>query len=124
MPVTSIFPRLFKGPAARRRLIVSMGVALLVAVGELLIWQFDANHRAETEKELLSQLVDARALMEAEISEGLYITIGLASFIQSQNGQPDYGEIESWMAALFGQTCHPRLFQGPDLRPVREGGQQ
>ena len=117
MPVTSIFPRLFKGPAARRWLIVSMGVALLVAVGELLIWQFDANHRAETEKELLSQLVDARALMEAEISEGLYITTGLASFIQSQNGQPDYGEIESWMAALFGQTRHLRnIGIAPDNR--------
>ena len=108
MPETSILPRLFKGVAARRWLIVSMGVAFLVATGELLIWQFDANRRAETEKELLSQLVDARALMEAEISEGLYITIGLGSFIKSQNGEPDYGEIERWMAALFRQARHLR----------------
>ena len=89
-------------------LVAAVGLALLVGVTELVVWQFDSNRRAEAEKRLLAQLVDARALLEAEVSEGIYITLGLDSFIQSQEGQPDFEQIESWMESLFGHTRHLR----------------
>ena len=81
---------------------------LLVGVGELVLTQFDLNRRAEAQSRLLSQLVDARALLEAEVSEGIYVTIGLESFIESQKGDPDFKKIKLWMASLFEQTRHLR----------------
>ena len=87
---------------------MGLGFALLVGVGELVVRQYDLNRRAETESRLLSQLVDARALLEAEVSEGIYVTIGLESFIESQGGEPDFNDIERWMESLFGHTRHLR----------------
>lgn len=101
----------------RRWLIVAVGFALFVGLGEFLVWQFDANRRVEAENRLLSRLADARALLEAEVSEGIYITIGLEGFIQSQEGQPDFEEIGRWMESLFGHTRHLRnIGLAPDNR--------
>ena len=101
----------------RTALSIALGLVLLVGVTELVVWQIDSNRRTETEKRLLSRLVDARALLEAEVSEGIYITIGLESFIQSEAGQPDFDQIESWMESLFGHTRHLRnIGIAPDNR--------
>ena len=86
------------------RLLAIGGLALLIVAIELLLQPLAYSLRSDAEQRLLSQASDARALLEAELSEGVYVTIGMESFIQSRGGQPDWDDIEAWMALLFEHT--------------------
>ena len=55
-------------------------VVILALITEIFVWQIDTSLEAAAEARLLEQASDARALLEAEVSEGIYITIGLESW--------------------------------------------
>lgn len=79
-------------------------IAGLILVAELLVQPLYYSLRSDAEAQLLSKAGDARALLEAELSEGIYITIGLESFIQSQQGNPEIDDIKRWLGLLFEHT--------------------
>jgi len=85
--------------------VVFVALALVI---EVVVWQLDNGLKVEAENRLLEEASDARALLEAEISEGIYITIGLESFIRSRNGELPLNEVRLWMATLFENTRHLR----------------
>ncbi|XOZ32615.1 ATP-binding protein [Halomonadaceae bacterium KBTZ08] len=101
----------------RKWLTTVLVFTLLIASAELIVWQFWKNQRANMGRTLVSQSSDARALLEAEISEGIYITVGLESFIQGYGGNPEFSALQRWMAALFDHTDHLRnIGIAPDNR--------
>lgn len=83
-------------------------VVIIALITEVFVWQLDTSFEAATEARLLEQASDARALLEAEVSEGIYITIGLESFIRSREGQLPVNELDNWLATLFENTRHLR----------------
>lgn len=92
-------------------------VTFLMASAELVTWQVRENQRTDMGRALVSQSSDARALLEAELSEGIYITVGLESFIQGYGGDPELSALQRWMAALFDHTDHLRnIGIAPDNR--------
>lgn len=92
----------------RRLMLAATCAAIILLTTELFVWQLDTSLSTATEARLLEQASDARALLEAEISEGIYITIGLQSFIRSRQGELAVKELELWLAALFENTKHLR----------------
>jgi signal transduction histidine kinase len=92
-------------------------IAALILLVEGLVWQLDKGLTADRENSLLEEASDMRALLEAEISEGIYITIGLESFIRSRDGEFLVSDVERWMATLFENTRHLRnIGIAPDNR--------
>jgi signal transduction histidine kinase len=88
--------------------VLAVVVVALILVTEVLVWQLDTGLKADAENRLLEEASDIRALLEAEISEGIYITIGLESFISSRGGALPLEDVQLWMAALFDNTRHLR----------------
>lgn len=83
-------------------------VVILALITEIFVWQIDTSLEAAAEARLLEQASDARALLEAEVSEGIYITIGLESFIRSREGRLPVDDLDRWLATLFENTKHLR----------------
>ena len=87
---------------------VAILILILALVIELLVWQLDTILRADVENQLVEEASDDRAFLEAQISEGIYITIGLESFIASRGGELPLNDMQLWMANLFDNTRHLR----------------
>lgn len=92
-------------------------ILILALVIELPVWQLDTVLKADIESQLVEEASDDRAFLEAQISEGIYITIGLESFIASRGGELPLNDMQLWMANLFANTRHLRnIGIAPDNR--------
>jgi signal transduction histidine kinase len=83
-------------------------VLVMLVVTELLVYEIDSLLSQQARAELLDEAVEARTVIQDEITEGIYITIGLDSFIVSQDGTVVMEDIAVWMSELFAITPHLR----------------
>lgn len=91
----------------------------LLALGllEVLAWLVHEREHSHAQQELAQRSGEARAVLEGEINASIYLSSGLATYIQSQNGHIDDAGLLPWMRALVEQGRHIRnIGLAPDNR--------
>lgn len=89
-----------------------MGLPVMVLASVLLVELLLIPYRSWLKTEQTRQLNQKGAAITAdiinELSEPLYISIGVASYIQSLNGNLAEGALDAWLSKLFPFTSHTR----------------
>lgn len=81
---------------------------LLLLFAEMLLWQVQQRQLSVEREHLAQRATDARAILEGELNEGVYLTIGIESFLQSKQGQINEDDLRAWMDNLFHRSTHIR----------------
>jgi signal transduction histidine kinase/sensor domain CHASE-containing protein len=83
-------------------------IALLILMSELTIWQAIRIHEVEIQEYLANRGSEARAKLESELNAALHLTIGMTSYIQSQEGQFQPERLTTWISNLIQNSRHVR----------------
>tara|TARA_R110000764_G_scaffold8776_4_gene28982 strand:- start:3243 stop:4802 length:1560 start_codon:yes stop_codon:yes gene_type:complete len=85
-----------------RSLLRSLLAMLLIGVLviEVLMWQIEASARSQAAQQLLSRGSDVRSALETRLRDGIYLSRGLVSFLQSQQGLRDAARVQAWLASM------------------------
>lgn len=90
---------------------------LLLLFAETLLWQVEQRQLSSDKSSLAQRATDARAVLEGELNEGVYLTIGIESFLQSKQGKIQEDDLRAWMDSLFHRNTHIRnIGLAPDNR--------
>ncbi|MEH6566795.1 MAG: ATP-binding protein [Halopseudomonas sp.] len=89
------------GPLLRPLLALLLVGALII---EVLIWQVGISTRSQAAQQLLSRGAEVRSALETRLRDGIYLTRGLVSFLQSQNGLRDPERVEAWLASMRNEV--------------------
>ena len=81
-----------------RSLLAMLLIGVLVI--EVLVLQIGMSARSQTGQQLLSRAAEVRAALETRLRDGIYLSRGLVSFLQSQHGLRDPDRVEAWLASM------------------------
>ncbi len=84
-------------PLLRTLLLILLLGALLI---ELLLWQIGVSARSQSSQELLLRGAEVRSALETRLRDGIYLSRGLVSFLQSQRGLQEPEKVEAWLASM------------------------
>lgn len=89
-----------------RPLLRSLLAMLLIGVVviEVLVWQLGVSARSQAGQQLLLRGSEVRAALETRLRDGIYLSRGLVSFLQSQNGLRDPDRVEAWLASMWQEV--------------------
>jgi len=89
-----------------RPLLRSLLAMLLIGIVviEVLVWQIGMSARSQTGQQLLLRGAEVRAALETRLRDGIYLSRGLVSFLQSQNGLLDPSRVEAWLASMWQEV--------------------
>ncbi|GGX43799.1 sensor histidine kinase [Saccharospirillum salsuginis] len=74
-----------------------------VALVEFLHWEIGEQRRQDQYQRLVQVGADVRAQMEARLSSALFLSTGLVTYIESQKGDIDGGEMTRWLSRMLEQ---------------------
>lgn len=105
-------------PAFRR---LAVGLLLLAAVGVAVVegisWQLRLLEREQVEHDLVIRASDVRSALETRLRDGIYLTRGLVSFLNSQRGMQEPEAIQQWLASMLADAPYIRnIGVAPDNR--------
>lgn len=105
-------------PAFRR---LAAGLFLLAAVGVAVVegasWQLRLLEREQVEHDLVIRASDVRSALETRLRDGIYLTRGLVSFLNSQGGMQEPEAIQQWLASMLADAAYIRnIGIAPDNR--------
>lgn len=95
---------------AYRGLLTSLAVLLLlgVVVIEVAVRELARIERQGVEHALLTRAADVRSSLETRLNHSIYLSRGLVSYLQSQQGLDDPRRIRLWMASMLEGTSDVR----------------
>ena len=106
-------------PTAYRGLLITLVLAFLLAslLIELLVRESARLEHERSEHALLSRAADVRSSLETRLHDGIYLSRGLVSYLQSQEGMNDPQRIRQWMGSMLADTDYVRnIGVAPDNR--------
>lgn len=83
-------------------------VLLTAVITEILLFPYKVWLKSSYESELHQIATNLNSYVLNELSEPIYISIGISSYIQSHNGQVTDDVLSSWLESLFNYTSHTR----------------
>lgn len=90
---------------------------ILLSLTELGAWQASRISEIKSLEQLANRGSEARAMLETELNAALHLTIGMTSFIQSQEGAVQADRLSAWIHNLIQNARHVRnIGLAPDNR--------
>lgn len=87
-------------------------IAVVLVITVIIVEALLLPYRSWLKSEQNRQLQQSGAILSShilhELSEPIYITIGVSSYIQSMHGNVEDSMLNNWLAALFSHTRHTR----------------
>lgn len=83
-------------------------LAATLLLSELILFPFKVWLKSEYESELYQVATNLNSFILNELSEPIYISIGIATFVQSHDGNVSDQVMNDWLEPLFDHTSHTR----------------
>jgi two-component system sensor histidine kinase VicK len=83
-------------------------VLIMLVVTELGVWQATRMNEIKTLEVLANRGSEARATLESELNTVLQLTLGMTSYIQSQEGELQPERLNAWLRNLTQYSRHVR----------------
>ncbi|PAV27089.1 hypothetical protein CF392_02865 [Tamilnaduibacter salinus] len=82
----------------RNKLLVAALIGVLIV--EAIMWPLTNAIEHRVQRELLDEGAKIRAELESRLTQAIYLSVGLVSYIQSQNGQLEKDRIKAWLQRM------------------------
>ncbi|MCL4410270.1 MAG: ATP-binding protein [Firmicutes bacterium] len=83
-------------------------IAFAIVLNELLLAPFKLWLQQEQRSEMHQSATNLNSFILNELSEPIYISIGIATYISSNRGEIDSEPLDHWLESLFAHTRHTR----------------